>query len=352
MSFVLAGLAAQAPQAADVLAVSAAQVQALGIEVAVAESGKALVLDGLPARVAVPLDQERVLAAPLAGVVQSLAVAAGGRVRRGQIVATLASPQALELQSGALQAASQSSLAQENLRRDEQLFAEGLIPAARLSASRTAAAQAAAMASERAQGLALAGARPGQVGGALALAAPIDGVVLEQGVQLGQRVDAATLLYRIARMDTLWLEIQAPLAHAAAYRLGAEVRVAGGSARGKLIALGATVDAGSQSVLLRALVETGAAALRPGQAIQVELDTAAAGARLPAAAVIRHAGRTWAMVQREAAAGAPAGFAPQEVQVQAQSGDSVMVEGLAAGTPVAVRGLAALKAMWSGVGKP
>jgi cobalt-zinc-cadmium efflux system membrane fusion protein len=34
-------------------------------------------------------------------------------------------------------------------------------------------------------------------------------------VQLGQRVEAATLIYRIAKLSPLWLEIQAPVDFAA-----------------------------------------------------------------------------------------------------------------------------------------
>jgi cobalt-zinc-cadmium efflux system membrane fusion protein len=37
------------------------------------------------------------------------------------------------------------------------------------------------------------------LGGPLALTATIDGVVLEQGVQLGQRVEASAMIYRIAK---------------------------------------------------------------------------------------------------------------------------------------------------------
>ena len=115
----------------------------------------------------------------------------------------------LELQRDALQAGSQSALLQQSLKRDEQLFAEGLIAESRLQATRAAATQAGAQASERRQGLALAGIAPGKLGGPLALLAPIDGVVLDQSAQLGQRVESSAPLYRIAQLSPLWLEIQA-----------------------------------------------------------------------------------------------------------------------------------------------
>jgi multidrug efflux pump subunit AcrA (membrane-fusion protein) len=122
--------------------------------------------------VLVPNEQMRIVAAPVGGMIEMLAVAPGSRVKRGQLVARLASPQALELQRDALQAGSQSALLQQSLKRDEQLFAEGLIAESRLQATRAAAAQAGAQASERRQGLALAGIAPGKLGGPLALLAP------------------------------------------------------------------------------------------------------------------------------------------------------------------------------------
>ncbi len=348
--FVFSGALSIALQAAESISLNGAQVKSLGVEVAVAEAGKAAGQSGLPGRVTVPNDQMRVVAAPVAGMVEMLAVGPGSVVKRGQIVARLASPQALELQSGALQAGSQAQLARQTLRRDEQLFAEGLIAESRLQASRAAAAQAIASAEGRRQGLALAGVVPGKVGGSLALVSPIDGVVLEQDAQVGQRVDASTLIYRIARLAPLWLEIQAPANLAGNLRIGAPVRVAGAAARGRVIAVGGAVDAGSQSVLVRAAVEAGGEGLRPGQAIEVELDVpAAAGLRLPSAALARHAGQTVVFVQTSAKDGMA--FRPQAVKVLGQGGDSVLLEGLRTGEPIAVKGVSGLKALWTGVGR-
>ena len=47
----------------------------------------------------------------------------------------------------------------------------------------------------------------------------------QQVAQAGQRLEAYTPIYRIARLDPLWLEIQVPLARAAGVREGARVRV-------------------------------------------------------------------------------------------------------------------------------
>jgi len=344
-------LSASLAGAAEPLLLQPAQIKALGIETMLVGSSADGRAGTLPARVLVPNEQMRIVTAPVGGMIESLSVAPGTSVRRGQVVARLASPQALELQRDVLQSSSQSALMQQNLKRDEQLFSEGLIAESRLQATRAAAGQAAAQASERQQGLAMAGVTPGKLGGPLALSSPIDGIVLEQGVQLGQRVDGSALIYRIAKLSPLWLEIQAPLAVASGLREGMAVRIAGSEVSGKLIAVGRAVDPASQTVLLRAVVGKGAETLIPGQVIEVEVASPnGTQQRLPAAALIREQGKTLVFVQT-ASSDKGSTFTERPVRVLSQGGDTVTVDGVTANERVAVKGLSGLKAMLTGVGK-
>jgi len=355
LTFIPLIFSAQVLAAGETISLQAAQLKALGIATLAAGGNDAARSGTLPARVLVPNAQMRVIAAPVGGMIEMLAVAPGVSVKRGQVLAHLASPQALELQREALQSASQSGLLQQSLKRDEQLFAEGLIAESRLQATRAAAAQASALVAERRQGVALAGVAAGKLGGPLILTAPIDGVVLEQGVQLGQRVEAASLVYRIAKLSPLWLEIQAPVDFAATLREGMAVTLPAIGVTGKLIAIGRTVDAASQTVILRAEVAQGADRLRPGQVVEVGIagatgEGAAAGQRLPAGALVRHEGKTLVFVQT-ASNEQGTSFVVRPVQVIGQGGDSVVVDTVKAGEKVAVKGVSGLKAMLAGVGK-
>ena len=351
LSALLVALFTGVANAGEPLLLQASQMRSLGIETALVGQADQQRQGVYPARVLVPNEQMRVVAAPVAGMLEMLAVAPGATVRRGQVLARLASPQALELQRDALQAGSQSALLRQSLKRDEQLFAEGLIAESRLQATRAAASQAAAQTAERQQGLALAGIAPGKLGASLALTAPIDGVVLEQGGQLGQRVEAATLIYRIAKLTPLWLEIQVPLAVAATLKEGMAIKLADRDISGRLIAIGRAVDPASQTVLLRAEVDKGAAALHAGQVLEVEIASPAGKQqqRLPAAALVRHDGTTYAFVQT-ASDDQGTRFAARPVQIVSQGGDSVLVDGVQSGERVAVRGVSGLKAMLTGVG--
>lgn len=344
------------PLLAGELLLQAAQLRAHGIELAAADAPSPLRGATLPAQVVVPTAQLRVVAAPLGGVIESLLVAPGETVRRGQPLARLASREILELQRDAAQASSQAALLQQNLARDEKLFAEGLIAEARLQATRAAAVQAATQASERRQGLQWAGAGSGGgIAPLLTINAPISGVVLEQSVQTGQRVEAATPLYRIAALSPLWLEIQAPLATAGTLRVGQALRLPEQGLAARLIAVGRAVDPASQSVLLRAEVRQGAERLTPGQMLGVELPgsgEAQPQVRLPAGAVVRNGEQHLIFVRdsRDERSGAQR-FVAQPVRIVAQGGDSVTVDGLKGDEMLVVRGASALKAMLVGVGR-
>lgn len=348
---------ARAANPADFIALAPAQAKALGVEtlpLAAADTGSAA---GLPAKVVVPVEQMRVVAAPLAGLLTQVGAVAGQTVKKGQMLARLASPSLLQVQRDYLQARQQADLAQRSLARDEQLFKEGIIAEARLQASRASQAQAAVAARELQAELRIAGATAG--GGSLtpevAVSAPLDGVVLEASAAVGSRVEAATALFTVAQLNPLWLEIQAPAALAGNLKEGAAVRIAGSEASGKLINVGRQISPGSQTVTLRARMDAGLDSLHPGQMVEATVAAAPqAGAtagksatyRIPQAAVVRQAGQAWVFVQT---AGARPGFQATPVSVAGNAGADVLVSGsaLAANAAVAVKGVSALKSAWS-----
>lgn len=348
---------ARAANPADFIALAPAQAKALGVEtrpLAAADTGSAA---GLPAKVVVPVEQMRVVAAPLAGLLTQVGAVAGQTVKKGQMLARLASPGLLQVQRDYLQAKQQADLAQRSLARDEQLFKEGIIAEARLQASRASQAQAAVAARELQAELRIAGATVG--GGSLtpevAVSAPLDGVVLEASAAVGSRVEAATALFTVAQLNPLWLEIQAPAALAGNLKEGAAVRIAGSEASGKLINVGRQISPGSQTVTLRARMDAGLDSLHPGQMVEATVAaapqagaTAGKGAtyRIPQAAVVRQAGQAWVFVQT---AGARPGFQATPVSVAGNAGPDVLVSGsaLAANAAVAVKGVSALKSAWS-----
>ncbi|MCX7898382.1 MAG: efflux RND transporter periplasmic adaptor subunit [Rhodocyclaceae bacterium] len=308
----------------------------------------------LPAQVVVPPAQIEVMASAVPAMVTHLRVASGEAVKKGQPLLRLQGGQLPELQSAFLAAQTQARLAMEKLRRDESLFAEGLISAGRLSETRAAAEQAQALAAEKRTALRQAGLaepssdRPPVLGG-VELRAPFDGVVLDTSVAPGQRVDAMTPLVRLARLAPLWLEIQATPVQARGIGPGDGVRVPGCDAPAKITVVAPHVQAASQSLLIRAELARPKGCVKPFQFVQVEIapakHAAKAAWRVPATAVVRHREQNWIFVAEAE------GFRPVAVTVidEADGMMNILAE-LPDGARIAIRGAAALKAKWLGLG--
>lgn len=308
----------------------------------------------LPAQVVVPPRQVEVLGAPLPGAVTAVLAAYGETVKRGQPLARLQGPQMLEAQRDYLQAQAQAEVATSNLRRDESLFADGIISASRLAATRATERQAAAQLAQTRQALRLAGLNdPGsdarRLGGVAEIRAPFDGVVLEAPVQPGQRVEATATLFKLGRLSPLWLEIQASPAQAAGLAPGDPVSVAGCARAGSLTLVAPQLNPATQSLLLRAELQKPDGCVRPFQFVQAQVTPsspqAANARRVPTGALVHHQGQTWLFVE------APGGFKPLAVKVLDEAESSSLVAVEAPGTArIATRGVAALKAVWLGLG--
>ncbi len=351
------GLLLSAPLfAAEEVLISPKQVQAMGLEVAPLKSVAAAAGNAMPGQVVVPNNQLHIVAAPLAGLVETLAVAASQSVKKGQLLARLQSPALADIQRGFLQAATQAQLAGNTLARDEKLFREGIVAESRYLAAQGHYAESAAQLAERSQALKLAGIgeaaqarlkKNAALSGTVDIVAPADGVVLEQMATVGQRVEAAAPLYKLAKLKPLWVEIQVPLAQASLLSGGEAVNISEFSATGKIIAVGRSVEEGSQTVMVRAEITSGTERLRPGQYVEAEVSSSAAGKqwRIPATALMRDQNRTYVFVQ------SPKGFLVQPVKVLAETAAGAVIGGLGGDERIAVRGVAALRGAWQGQGK-
>lgn len=344
--------------AGDEVPVSAEQMKKLGIEtrsLATPQGGAGI---AFPAQVIVPNGQLQVVSVPVSGLVESVLVAVNQPVKKGQPLARLQSPALIEAQREFLTAATQSGLAGQNLKRDAALFKEGIIAEGRHLNTRGMAAQAGAGFNQWKQTLKLYGMSDaairklqssGQLTGSLEVASPIDGIVIEQSIVAGQRTDASTPLYKVAQLTPLWLEIQAAPGAVAGLAPGAEVTIPAFGAGGKLLSVGRAVSAANQTVTVRAEITRGTEKLQAGQYVEALVAAPAAGTvkqwRVPVAALARSGGKTYLFVQTAK------GFQAREVKVVGETADSAAIQGALKGNErYAVKGVAALKASWSGIG--
>ncbi|MFZ5593942.1 MAG: efflux RND transporter periplasmic adaptor subunit [Pseudomonadota bacterium] len=343
-------------RAAGDIPISTAQIKSMGIAVAPLQLATVMPSQRFPARVVIPPASERVVSAPQSGLVETLHVAVGDKIGSGQTLASIRSTELVALQSQYLQALTTARLAESEFARDEQLFRDGIIAERRYLITRSRREEQAANLNEHRQELRLSGMseiaiqrleQTRQMGGALPITAPITGVVLEQKVVTGQRVDRLEPLYRLARLDTLWLELRVPQERTKGLKAGQAVEIPGLDATGKLIMIGRDVDPENQTVLLRAEVTRGTERLRPGQFIEAQLAAPVTGKgyTVPAAAIARGTDKSVIFVQTAQ------GFSARQITVVSEAnGRSVITGELRGDEQVAVRGVVAIKGAWMGLG--
>ncbi|TDP81588.1 RND family efflux transporter MFP subunit [Aquabacterium commune] len=360
LASVLACVAVSAGAAAPAegLNLTAQQVAALGVtSVPLSQSAQGGLT--VPAQLRLPAQQQQVLAAPVSGLVTAIQADTGAQVRQGQWLVRLRSTQAQALRRDALQAGSQHELAERSLKRDEQLMSEGLIAQSRLDQSRTQArvARLTAQQQQQAVGQALGSAQVSP-NGEITLVAPMSGQVAELMVSVGQRVEEAAPLLKLANLQELSVELQVPVQQAQGLQAGQTVQVllAGGSAApgsGELVAtvvsIAPLLDERTQSVTVRArLRQTASGSLRPGQWVQARLQSAAMAPRLPESAIVTltASGEQAVFIEE-----APGRYRLQKVKTLGRQGSDMVVQGLpdtsagAAPLRIVTRGTAALKAL-------
>ena len=209
-----------------------------------------------------------------------------------------------------------------------------------LAAASSPAAQALQEASrQRLRALGLPGDAAGS--GSLALLAPHEGVVTEVLVREGETVAAGAPLFRITRLDTLWLEAAVPQALAARLAPGAAVQARvdarpGEIFPGRIEALLPQVDPASRTQTARIVLDNADGRLAPGLFAQVTLSPEAGPSRtlIPNQALIATGSDSRVIVQRQDGA-----FEPVRVQVgRSAGGQTEILAGLSAGDWVVTSG--------------
>jgi RND family efflux transporter MFP subunit len=333
------------------------QIKQLGIATAPLPPKQQGELTGIPAQVVIPSNQLYTVSTPLPAMIEQTLVGVGDFVHKGQTLAQLQSPALTEAQRSLLQSYTQFLLAQENLLRDEQLWKDGIIAESRMRVTRGAQREANAAMSERKQSLKLAGMTGGAIrqllesnnlSSVLTITSPIEGVVLEKSASAGQRLDAASPLFKVAKLNPLALEIQLSLASARNLKVGASVTIPAFTAKGKITAIGQSLSGGNQTILVRALIREGTENLRPGQLVEASIANQSSGNtqwNIPNSALSRINGKAVLFIKTSI------GFHIEPVTILSEGAQSTVVSGSFKGDEkIAVTGVSALKSTAMGIG--
>lgn len=332
-----------APDAIEKAGIRVAAVQAAGPAPALA----------LPAVVA-PDAYRQVAVTPLSsGRVSRVQAVLGQRVRRGEVLATVHSPDIADAVARLRSARAALEAHDRERERTERLA--GIGAASRQEVERVHAEHAARVAeveSARARVTVLGGGEATTGGGAATaeVRAPLDGTVIERTANPGLAVEAATPLFTIADLSRVWVVADVFERDLGRVRLGdrAAITVPAHPTRrwdGTIGYLDPQVAPATRTARLRVELANADGALRPGMFASVSLDpgetVAGAVASVPRSAVQTVGDRSVVYV-----AGPPPGrFVEREVRLGPAGGDTLAIlSGVQPGDAIVVEGSFFLRA--------
>jgi len=335
------------------LVIDAQQQAALGVRVAglqIAQAGQLLA----SATVTTPPGKDITITAPYAGQLSRVLVGLGDTVRVGTGLGHFTSPMLGDARRQSHEASLEAQNAHAALQRDQALYEEGIIPAVRLQLSRNKDEAAKTALQSRAAELAASGLRfsgpDGNNGYATGvLQSPISGVVVDAFTSVGQRVEAGTVLFKLADTRQLQLDIQLSGDKAARLKVGDKVNMPSRNAQAKIIGVSRALDAG-QSAKARALVtQRGSLQIGEGISVQLQPDLAARDDTgkaigptwlVPSRAISQWQGRPLIFVANAK------GFVAQSVRILSSNDDTSVIEvALPETSKIAITGIASLRAL-------
>lgn len=341
-----AGHAAEPGADAGLVRLTAGQIRVAGIQTASAAAAVIWTTLQLPGEVRFDEDRTAHIVPRLPGVAEAVPAALGQAVRKGQVLAVIASAQLAELRSTLDAANTRLALARTTYEREKKLW-EDRISAQQDYQQALQAYQEARIAADNARAkLAALGVAPRA--GALnryALRAPFDGVIVEKHISLGEAVKEDANVFLLTDLSRVWVDVAVTPKDLGAVRVGAAatVKAAGTdlSAAGKVSYVGALVGEQTRAASARIELASPGQAWRPGLFVDVALAQGSKEAAVTVRGEALHTVDDKPVVFVRVAQG----FRAQPVVVGARDQAHVeILQGLAAGTPYAAAGSFVLKA--------
>jgi cobalt-zinc-cadmium efflux system membrane fusion protein len=309
-----------------------------------------------PAKVVVPGSHERLVNSSQPGLVVQLHVNIGDSVVKGQVLATINSPELVSLQREYLNAETELQLSEQEYKRDKTLQEQGVIPDRRWQETQTIYQGKQVKLDTARQLLVIAGmsvaeikslAETRKLSSLLNIRATISGVVLERLTTVGLHLDMQAPLYRIADLSELWLEINIPQERLHWVHIADVVNVDNTSITARISLLGQSVNRDSQTVLARAVIDGKQAVLKAGQNVNVQIVQSSNSDSFIVrnTAIAQHKGHNYIFV-RDAQ-----GFNVTEVKIIGkQDAEAIISAPLTGQEQIAETGSVALKAIWLKLG--
>ena len=283
---------------------------------------------------------------PVSGRVARIAADLGSPVRKGQLLALLASPDFGQAQADARRAQSDFALAEKNLNRLRELYTAGVSSRKEMITAEADYARAEAELARAAGKIKLYGGGSESVDQNLALASPIDGIVVERNINPGQelrpdlQLSNSPAMFVITDPSRLWVQLDATESQLASLKRGQTVQLRSSAwpeetFEATLEAISDFVDPASRTVKVRGSVVNRDRKLKGEMFVTAELpDAPRAVLQLPEKALVLSGGSYYVFVEES-----PGRFAWREVKVEGvRDGVAGVVSGVDLGQKVVVEG--------------
>lgn len=304
----------------------------------------------LPVTGNITYDQNRVshIGPKTQGRVVELIAEVGSRVRSGQVLAHLESPDVGAARADLHETEALLEIARENYERERRLEAQGISSRRELLDAEAELRRLEARLRGTQERLRVLGANLHGDGGHFDVASPYDGVVVERHAGRGEVVGPADQLFTVADLRRLWIELDIYERSLGRVAQGQPVEVfttawPGRTFPGRIVYVGDIVDAERRTIRARVEVENPDGALKPGMFATARIEIAG---EAPVVAVPRDAVQTVGDEPVVWVPGAETGeFVARPVTLGAELPDGLVeiVSGLASDEAVVLEGAFTLK---------
>jgi cobalt-zinc-cadmium efflux system membrane fusion protein len=253
------------------------QVKLNGIEILKAEPGSIRTRLNLIGDIRPNADRNVQVVPRLPGIVEAVSVNAGDKVKAGQLLAVISSQSIADQRSELMAAEKRLNLAQLTYRREKTLWEEKVSAEQDYLQARQALQEAEIAAQQARQKLQAIGVTAsGSNLTRYEIRSPIEGVVTDKQVAVGQVLTGMEKLYVISDLSSVWAEMRIYAKDINAVKVGQEVVVRAtafdAEAKGTITYVGALVGEESRTAVARVVLSNTDQIWLPGLPINIELN--------------------------------------------------------------------------------
>ncbi|WP_313711836.1 efflux RND transporter periplasmic adaptor subunit [Pseudomonas sp.] len=324
------------------LHLSIAQIESAGIQLAAAAPRELGTAISFPGEIRFDEDRTAHVVPRVPGVVEAVQAELGQAVKRGQVLAVIASQQISDLRSEQQAAQRRLELARLTFQREQQLWQERISAEQDYLQARQALQEAEIALANARQKVAAIG--PAGAGNRYELRAPFDAVVVEKHLTVGEVVDETSNAFTLSDLSRVWATFAVAPRDLARVTTGRSVTVSapdlGAQVEGKVNYVGSLLGEQNRAATVRATLANPNGAWRPGLFVNVAVNVE----RFNAAVVVPESALQNWEEQTVVFARTDEGFEARPVKTgRRDAGQVEITAGLAAGTQVAAAGSFVLK---------